>query len=183
MRRDSHDLLAFLAATSLAFSACSAPGYDSRSGEMHFTTAEFGAPPETVFAGLGAAPVPSGLPGYRSDEAPQGALASPSSGSTLTQQDTQGAAPSSEASDESFFEELWTREKLTGDWGGLRTKAADTGITVDAKVLQFYQGVTSGGRNTNWEYGGLVDTVISIDGSKAPGLWDGLILNLHANTQ
>jgi len=35
--------------------------------------------------------------------------------------------------------------KLTGDWGGERTKLADNGITLDIDMIQTFQGVLDGG--------------------------------------
>ena len=40
---------------------------------------------------------------------------------------------------------LWCRDKLTGDWDGNRTCLTEHGITVNAELTHFYQGVASGG--------------------------------------
>ena len=40
---------------------------------------------------------------------------------------------------------VWERDKLTGDWGGLRSDLGKHGIEIDLKLSQFYQEVTSGG--------------------------------------
>ena len=54
---------------------------------------------------------------------------------------------------------VWTRDKLTGDWGGLRSDLSKHGIDIDLRLSQYYQGVTSGGRDTIDEYGGTAGIV------------------------
>ncbi len=82
-----------------------------------------------------------------------------------------------------WAKDILTRDKLTGDWGGLRTDLTNHGIDFDLRLSQFYQGVTSGGVNTNDEYGGKVDYRLNVNGSKLFGLWEGLAANLHAETR
>jgi porin len=77
---------------------------------------------------------------------------------------------------------LLSRSKLTGDWGGLRTKLAKRGITVDVDVLQTYQDVVEGGRNDNDAYGGSADFVANADFGKL-GLWPGGFLKLFGEVQ
>ena len=72
-----------------------------------------------------------------------------------------------------------TRSKLTGDWGGFRNDLACRGITLDASLTQFYQGVLSGGRDEDYFYGGRLDYFLNIDGEKA-GLMKGSFISLHA---
>jgi porin len=79
-------------------------------------------------------------------------------------------------------EDIWTRDKLTGDWGGLRTDLAKYGIDIDLRLSQYYQGVASGGVNTNGEYGGTMDYRINVDAHKL-GLWEGLAFNIHARSR
>ena len=74
------------------------------------------------------------------------------------------------------------RSKLTGDWLGLRGNVAECGITFDTSWTQFYQGVTGGGRNQEWEYGGRLDYLLNINGEKA-GLWKGLFITMHGETR
>ena len=71
--------------------------------------------------------------------------------------------------------DFWSRKHLTGDWGGERAKLAEHGITLDLRLSQFYQGVASGGKNTNFAYGGKLDYILKLDGKKL-GLWEGLSL-------
>lgn len=78
--------------------------------------------------------------------------------------------------------DLFTRSKLLGDPGCYRSTLAEHGITFDASLTQFYQGVTNGGREQNANYGGKLDYFINVDGQKA-GLWAGSFINLHAETR
>ena len=75
-----------------------------------------------------------------------------------------------------------TWPKMTGDWGGVRRDLAERGIEFDIRLSQFYQGVTSGGVNTKFAYGGKLDYILDIDGQKL-GLWPGLFVTLHGETQ
>jgi porin len=80
-------------------------------------------------------------------------------------------------------ESIWTRDKLTGDWWGARTDLSDHGIDIDLRLSQYYQGVTSGGVDTNSEYGGTMDYRVHIDTSKLFGTWEGLSVDMHARTR
>ncbi len=46
---------------------------------------------------------------------------------------------------------LRDRPHLFGDWRGARTSLAERGIIVDIQATQFYQGVTSGAIDNNWQ--------------------------------
>ena len=39
---------------------------------------------------------------------------------------------------------IWTRDKLTGDWGGARDWLADHGVTSQLEMTGFYQGLFAG---------------------------------------
>jgi porin len=80
------------------------------------------------------------------------------------------------------LKDIWARDKLTGNWCGLRTDLAEQGIDIDVRLSQYYQTVTSGGRNTNGAYGGKFDYILQLDGHKL-GLWEGLGITIHAETQ
>lgn len=70
------------------------------------------------------------------------------------------------------------RETLTGDWGGGRTWLKDHGITIAPRVTQFYQGLTAGDGDNDFEYGGKADLALNADLSKL-GLWKGLSMTVH----
>lgn len=77
---------------------------------------------------------------------------------------------------------LARRPKLTGDWLGLRTGLRECGITIDISTTQFYQGVTAGGLERTFAYGGRNDYFLTLDGEKL-GLWKGLFFKLHGETR
>jgi porin len=81
-----------------------------------------------------------------------------------------------------FAGPLSTRPNLTGNWGGVRDWLAARGATFNVSSTQFYQGVTSGGVNREFEYGGRNDYLFHWDGEKS-GLWQGLFLDLHGETR
>lgn len=63
-----------------------------------------------------------------------------------------------------------TGKTLTGDWFGGRPHLADSGVTVDANVAQFYTVAVSGGQESSARYAGHGDYVMNIDGDKALGM-------------
>jgi porin len=76
----------------------------------------------------------------------------------------------------------YSRPKLTGDWCGARSCLADHGITMDVYNTNFYQGIATGGRNGEYDFGGIVDYYFHLDSQKA-GLWQGGFLDIHAMTR
>jgi porin len=88
------------------------------------------------------------------------------------------AAPAAETSDT-----IWTRDTLTGDWGGLRSDLTDKGIDLDLRLSQYGQRVVTGGVNVNGEYGGTMDYRLNVDTNKLFGTWEGLSVNMHARTR
>ena len=73
--------------------------------------------------------------------------------------------------------DIWNRTTLTGDWGGARNELAAKGVTADLDVTQIEQGVVSGGKERNWEYGGHGALTVNFDSGKL-GLWSGTLLTL-----
>jgi porin len=71
-----------------------------------------------------------------------------------------------------FTSGLWQRSRLTGDWGGLRTRMANNGIQFDADTVHLFQSVTSGGVNRTGRYIGTAEIALKLDSSKM-GLWPG----------
>ena len=78
--------------------------------------------------------------------------------------------------------DLWTRSQLTGNWAGSRDALAENGLTFFGDMTQYYQGVTSGGLEQQFKYGGRGDYLIDIDSQKM-GLWEGGHLDLRAETR
>ncbi len=77
---------------------------------------------------------------------------------------------------------LYCRSLLTGNWREYRTSLAEHGITFQGDVTQYYQGVTSGGIEQTFEYGGHADYVINADLNKL-GAWQGLFLKVRGESQ
>lgn len=92
------------------------------------------------------------------------------------------SATASVATSNPYDGDLFTRQYLSGDWNGRRTKLAENGVTMDIFATQFYQGVTSGGLSREFEYGGKLDLLPNFDGQKL-GLWQGLSANAHVETR
>ena len=104
---------------------------------------------------------------------------------TRAQTDTQ-VHETHTASDKPFGEilkDIWTRDKLTGDWRGLRTDLHDHGIDIGLRLSQYGQGVASGGVEKNGEYGGTMDYRVNVDLNKLIGSWEGLSVSMHARTR
>lgn len=74
------------------------------------------------------------------------------------------------------------RQNLTGDWYGYRSELRDRGITFDLSTTQFYQGITRGGLDRAFLYGGRNDYFVNMDGEKL-GFWKGSHVTLHAETR
>jgi porin len=91
--------------------------------------------------------------------------------------------PAPDRSAREVLKDIWTRDKLSGDWGGLRTDLADHGVYPEITFSQFGQGVASGGKNRNGEYLGKVDYRLNLDVAKLAGLWQGVGISLHAETR
>ena len=99
---------------------------------------------------------------------------------SATAQDAQ-PAPSRTAAD--VIEDVWSRDKLTGDWGGLRTALHERGIDVSLRLSQYGQWVADGGVETSGEYGATMDYRVNADLSKLVGSWEGLFVTMHARTR
>lgn len=82
---------------------------------------------------------------------------------------------------DTYAGDLWSRPRLSGDWGGHRDQLAKRGVVLDVDWLQVLQGVGSGGRDTGVEYGGSVDYTLQLDTHRL-GLWPGGLLKAHAET-
>jgi porin len=72
--------------------------------------------------------------------------------------------------------------KLTGDWGGARTKLAEQGITLDVDAVQSLQKVVGGGKDNKLRYGGSMSYRLKLDFEKM-GLWPGAFIDIQAEHQ
>jgi porin len=80
---------------------------------------------------------------------------------------------------DTYAGDLWSRPRLTADWGGLRDELAKKGIVLDVDMLLTPQGVASGGRDTGAEFWGTAEYTLGVDTQKL-GLWPGGFLNVYA---
>lgn len=76
------------------------------------------------------------------------------------------------AAADSALGDLLTRPTLAHDWGGIRNKGVEKGITLDLSVTQIGQGVLDGGKSGAWQYGGRANVTLNGDTQKL-GLWPG----------
>ncbi|MFK7779154.1 MAG: carbohydrate porin, partial [Gimesia sp.] len=79
-------------------------------------------------------------------------------------------------------ESVFTRQYLMGDMFGARASLAESGILMDLQLTQFYQGVSSGGRQRKFVYGGKADYMFTFVGANL-GLNKGFSALMHAETR
>lgn len=79
---------------------------------------------------------------------------------------------------------LWNWQKLTGDWGGVRTALGDKGVNFDVDVTQIIQGNAHGGRSTRngFRYSGSADLTLTLNTAKM-GLWPGGMFLFHSDVK
>jgi porin len=77
--------------------------------------------------------------------------------------------------------DIWTRPRLTGDWGGVRDDLAAKGIVIDVDLLVTPMDVLSGGKSTGGDTWGNADYTLNVDTEKA-GLWPGGFLKVIVDT-
>ncbi len=79
---------------------------------------------------------------------------------------------------------LWNWQKLTGDWGGVRTALGDKGVGFDVDVTQIMQGNAHGGRSTHngFRYSGSADLTLTLNTAKM-GLWPGGMFLFHSDVR
>ena len=82
---------------------------------------------------------------------------------------------------ETWGGDIWSRPRLTGDWGGLRDDLAKMGVEFDINLLATPQDVVSGGRTTGGGLWGNIDYTLNIDTQKL-GLWPGVFFKFRADT-
>ena len=84
-----------------------------------------------------------------------------------------------------FSDCIWCRDRLLGNLFGSQSCMAQRGLILDVEATQFYQGVTSGGANETFRYGGKIDYFLTYSGQQAglSGLAQGLVIALHAETR
>jgi porin len=93
------------------------------------------------------------------------------------------ASPQPEASQATTEQSFWQRSRLTGDWGGARSKMEAAGVKLDLELTMFYQGLESGTGSQDYEFGSRLDGFVKLDSGKM-GLWQGggLVTHLEYRT-
>lgn len=79
-------------------------------------------------------------------------------------------------------DDLMTRASLTNGLWGAGAKMAEHGVVADLQWTQWYQGVTNGGVNEAFRYGGKADYNLTFVGEKL-GLNKGFNVMMHAETR
>ena len=78
---------------------------------------------------------------------------------------------------------IWTRDTLTGDWGGLRSDLAELGIGIDLSMTSYYAGIFSGGVvDDAFDFGHRADAFVNFDFEKL-GLWEGGGFRTHLESR
>jgi porin len=93
------------------------------------------------------------------------------------------ANPQPAASQATAEQSLRERSRLTGDWGGARTRMEAAGVKLDLELTMFYQGLASGTGDDDFEFGTRLDGFVKLDTGKM-GLWQGggLVSHLEYRT-
>src|SRR5262245_27269335 len=100
----------------------------------------------------------------------RGLMAERASAQSAGSSSSSSSKSSSEAKPSPDPENVWTREDLSGDWGGTRKKWEEHGVSFELSWTGFFQGTASGGLETSAEYGGKLTGVMTLDTGKL-GWW------------
>jgi porin len=101
-----------------------------------------------------------------------GLLAAPGSALMLAVLATGLALPAHAAGPAPAADDLWTRDKLTGDWGGMRTNASKHGLDITFNYVGETLAILSGGFRQGVSYEHRFELSFDIDLDKAFG-WSG----------
>ncbi|MEM9660669.1 MAG: hypothetical protein AAF961_20065, partial [Planctomycetota bacterium] len=74
---------------------------------------------------------------------------------------------------------LWTRPALLDGPGSLKEAMRARGVSIDLWWTQFYQQLSKGDGEKDWQYGGKGDIIANVDISKIFRIWGGLSVNVH----
>ena len=80
-----------------------------------------------------------------------------------------------------YTSELFMRDALTGDWGGVRSSRAESGLQFEVDINQIYQGVMDGGSSRDSDYYGSAYYTLKLDTGKS-GLWPGGFLEIRGES-
>jgi porin len=110
--------------------------------------------------------------------------ASPTASTSDKTKSETAPAPDAQETNSAATAELdfWQRETMTGDWGGTRTRWKESGVELEFKLSQFYQGVAAGGIRHDSEYNGKFQTISKFDLGKLAG-WKWWSAELRTETR
>lgn len=74
--------------------------------------------------------------------------------------------------------DLWSRDTMTGDWGGLRAAMADHGVSIALSEISEVLGNVSGGQRQGFDYMGRTELAVDLDLERIAG-WRGA--QIHVN--
>ena len=95
----------------------------------------------------------------------QSSAATPPVGKATSQQSKENVPAEPVASPE---DNLWHRDELTGDWGGVRTRWKERGLEMTFSLAGFVQGTAAGGLRRDTEGNGKIESEFNLDFEK---LW------------
>jgi porin len=116
------------------------------------------------------------------------AMASEPAAATATQESNAAATDKPAAGSQGILPipdysgDLWTRQYLTGDWGGARGDLARHGLQFNIDFTQTVQSVVDGGADTGTRYGGTLDYNLTLDLYRM-GVLPGAMVKFRAETR
>lgn len=113
------------------------------------------------------------------------AIAQPPSSAPASQpSDVSASMPCSAPASQPAPPDFWHWPRMTGDWGGARTKLEDAGIRLDVYYVHEYGVNVKGGRNANnaQKHSGTSDIFLTLDFEKLQFIRGGMLL-MHARQQ
>lgn len=78
--------------------------------------------------------------------------------------------------------DIWSRPRLSGDWGGTRTDWANKGFQLDVDWTQTVQSVVDGGKDRQTKYGGGLDYNATLDLMRM-GVLPGALVKFRAESR
>lgn len=78
--------------------------------------------------------------------------------------------------------DVWSREYLAGDWGGVRTEWANRGIQFDIDYVQWADAAVIGGKSDHTKYGGNLTYNLNVDLMRL-GIIPGAFLQIRAESR
>jgi porin len=102
--------------------------------------------------------------------------------SVLYAQEAPDSKPSGILPIPKYCGDIWSRDYLTGDWGGKRTDWADKGVQFEFEFMQYGQKVTKGGVDKSAAWGGKQNYILHLDLDKM-GVMPGAMLYIRGDAR